>query len=112
MGDLLNEANETFFVNLSNPTNAFISDGQGLGTINNDDPLPILSINNVTVMEGNSGSTNAVFTVSLSPASGQPVTVNYATRHATAIGGSDYIATNGILSFAPGTTNRSVTVAV
>lgn len=36
-GDTTAEANETFFVNLSNPIGAIISDGQGLGTILNDD---------------------------------------------------------------------------
>jgi len=36
-GDTKFEANETFFVNLSNPTNATIGDAQGQGTINNDD---------------------------------------------------------------------------
>ena len=37
-GDLLDEANETFIVNLTNPTNATIADGQGVGTITDDDP--------------------------------------------------------------------------
>ena len=41
-GDLLDEANETFFVNLSNPSNATIADAQGLGTITDNDPLPSL----------------------------------------------------------------------
>ena len=36
-GDTLDEANETYFVNLSNPSNATIADGQGLGTITDDD---------------------------------------------------------------------------
>ena len=79
--------NETFFVNLSNPTNATIADGQGVGTIIDDDPLPSLSINDVTVTEGNSGTTNATFTVTLSAASGQAVTVDYATADGTATAG-------------------------
>jgi hypothetical protein len=38
VGDKLNEANETFFVNLSNVSpNAYFGDSQGLGTIQNDD---------------------------------------------------------------------------
>ena len=37
-GDLLDEANETFIVNLANATNATIGDGQGVGTITDDDP--------------------------------------------------------------------------
>ena len=53
---MLDEANETFFVNLAGPTNATIADGQGLGTITDDDPLPTLAINDVTVTEGNAGT--------------------------------------------------------
>jgi len=112
LGESINESNEVFFLNLSNPTNALISDGQGMGTINNDDPLPSLSISDVTVTEGNSGTTNAVFTVSLSPASGQTVTVNFASADGSANAGSDYAATNGTLSFAPGATTRTITVPV
>ncbi len=54
--DLLDEANETYFVNLSAVTNATIADGQGLGTITDDDPLPTLSVDDVTVLEGDPGS--------------------------------------------------------
>jgi hypothetical protein len=111
-GDLVNEADETFFVNLSNPTNATLADSQGLGTILNDDAVPALSFSDVTVNEGNSGTTNAVFTVSLSAVSGQSVTVNFATADGTASAGSDYVATNGLLTFAPGTTSQTVTVRV
>ena len=60
-----------------------IADSQGTGTIVNDD-APCLSIGDVAVTEGNSGTTNAVFTVTLSPASTQTVTVNYATANGTA----------------------------
>ena len=56
---MLDEANETFFVNLAEPANATIADAQGLGTITDDDPTPTLSINDVTVTEGNSGTVNA-----------------------------------------------------
>jgi len=111
-GDTLNEPNETFFVNLSSPNNATVADGQALGTINNDDSQPALSINNVAVAEGNSGTTNAVFTVTLSPASGQTVTVNFATADGTATAGSDYVATSGTLTFAPGVTSQTIPVAV
>jgi hypothetical protein len=62
--------------------------------------------------EGNSGTTNAVFTVSLSAASTVPVTVNYATVDGTASAGSDYQATSGTLTFAPGETTRTIAVSV
>src|SRR5262249_40580046 len=75
-------------------------------------PLPTLSINNVTVTEGNSGTTNAVFTVSLSAASSNAVTVAYATANGTATAGSDYVGASGVLTFAAGTTSKMVTVTV
>ncbi|MFW3176630.1 autotransporter domain-containing protein [Xanthomonas phaseoli] len=111
-GDTLAEPDETFFVNVSNVTGATVSDGQGLGTIVNDDAQPALSIDDVSVNEGNSGTTTATFTVSLSAASGQTVTVNYATADGTATAGSDYVARSGTLSFAPGVTAQGVAVTV
>jgi hypothetical protein len=66
----------------------------------------------VTVTEGNAGTTAATFNVTLSAASGQTVTVNYATADGTASGGSDYAAGAGSLSFAPGEISKSVTVNV
>jgi hypothetical protein len=111
-GDLLDELDETFFVNLSNPANATISDSQGQCTITDDDVAPTLSMNDVTVVEGDAGTVNAVFTVTLSAAVGLTVTVNYATANGTATAGSDYVNTSGILSFPAGTTTRNVTVVV
>ena len=63
-GDVDVEQNERFRVNLSNPVNATISDSQALGTILNDDGDTI-SIDNVAQAEGNSGTTEFVFTVSV-----------------------------------------------
>src|SRR5205823_8742685 len=70
-GDTTFEPDETFVVNLTTPVNATISDNQGQGTIKNDDasPNPSISIDDVTVTEGDSGTTSANFTVSLSFAS-------------------------------------------
>ena len=62
--------------------------------------------------EGNGGTTSAVFTVRLSAASGQVVTVDYATADGTAAAPADYTATAGSLSFPAGTTTRTVTVPV
>ena len=111
-GDTLDEANETYLVTLSNPTNATILDGQGLGTITDDDTPPTVSVDNVTVTEGNSGNVNATFDVSLSTASGQAASVNYATADGTATAPADYAATSGTLNFAAGETTKQVTVLV
>jgi len=74
--------------------------------------LPSLSISDATVTEGNAGTVSAVFTVSLSAASAQPVTVAYATADGSAVAGTDYVAAGGTLTFAPGTLTQTVTVAV
>jgi uncharacterized Zn-binding protein involved in type VI secretion len=112
LGDALDEADESFAVSLSGAQNATLADSQGLGTILDNDPTPTLTINDVSVTEGNSGSVNAVFTVSLSAASGLPVSVAYATANGAAIAGSDYTAKTGTLSFAPGVTTQTLSVAV
>jgi chitinase len=106
VGDTLSEVNEQFTVNLSNPSGATISSGQGSGTITDNDPLPSLSINNVT------GTANATFTVTLAVASGQTVTVNYATTDATATAPADYNPTSGLLTFPAGTLTRQIVVPV
>lgn len=111
-GDTTFEGNETFNVNLSNATNATFADSQGVGTINNDDSQPAISINDVSVIEGHAGTTNATFTVSLSNASSQTITVNYSTADVTATAGSDYVATSNSLSFAAGETSKSINVTV
>jgi hypothetical protein len=110
--DAVSEANETFTVNLSNPSNATIARAQGTGTIVNSSPLPSLSINNVTITENNTGTPNANFTVTLSPASAQTVTVAYATANGTATVGSDFTATSGTLTYTPGQTSKTIAVPI
>lgn len=112
-GDALTEATEQFFANLSSPTNATLADAQGTGTIQNDDGTSSLTINNVAVTEGNVGTTDAIFTVTLSPASGQTVTVLAQTAPGNATDGVDYTGLPlTTLTFAPGATSQTVTVAV
>ena len=73
---------------------------------------PSISVGNVVVTEGNSGTTQATFTVSLSGPSSQTVSCSFATANDTATAGSDYVATSGALSFAPGETQKPVVVLV
>jgi len=73
---------------------------------------PAISIGDASVVEGNVGTTNLLFAINLAAPSAQTVTVNYATANGSASTGSDYIATNGILSFAPGVTNGTIKVAL
>jgi len=112
-GDTLDEANETFSVNLSGATNATIADSQGIGTIVDDDPTPSLTINDVSLTEGSSFQTkSATFTLTLSAASGQTITVHYATANGTATAGSDYVAKSGTVTFNAGTTTQTISITV
>jgi glucose/arabinose dehydrogenase len=111
-GDSTFEGDESFFFNLTNPTNATITDNQGIGSINNDDPLPSISINDVSVTEGNAGTVNTGFTVSLSNPSNQTITVNYATADSTATAGSDFVGASDTVVFSPGQTTRPVNITV
>jgi len=118
LNDSFIEPDEMFGVNLSNATNATISDGHGRGTITDDDLTPTLNIDSVTVVEGNSGTRNIVFTVRLDRdplnviANLSDVTVNYTTANRTATAGSDYVAKSGTLTFAAGSTDVSQTITV
>ena len=110
IGDRLAEPNETFVVNLSDPTNATIADGQGVGTIIDDEPL--LSISDMSKKEGNSGLTAFAFTVSLSVAYDVPVKIGYSTANGTATAGSDYQAATGTLTIPAGQTSGTITFQV
>ncbi len=74
--------------------------------------LPALAVNGISVTEGQSGTTAAAFTVTLSPVSTQTVTVSYTTSNGTATAGSDYVAASGVLTFAPGVSTRPISVTV
>ncbi|MBW4420628.1 MAG: DUF4347 domain-containing protein [Myxacorys californica WJT36-NPBG1] len=111
LGDTRFEANETFQFNLSNPTNATLSN-QGTGTILADDLRPTFSIQNVTVPEGsNSGTTPFTFKVDLSNPSSETITVQYDTKPGTA-DISDYMGNTGTLTFAPLEQSKTITVPV
>ena len=111
-GDRVGEPNETFSVNLAGATNAAVADGQGIGTILDDD-MPRISIGDVTRAEGRKGTTYFTFTVTLSAACDQTVTTSFRTSDGTATTGNrDYAGKSGTLSFAPGERTKTITVAV
>jgi hypothetical protein len=111
-GDRVGEPNETFVVNLNNPTNATIADGQGVGTITDNEPR--ISITDVSKSEGRKGKTTLfTFTVTLSTPYDQPVTMSFQTVNGTArTSDNDYIAKTGTLTFAPGETTKTITIEV
>jgi hypothetical protein len=74
--------------------------------------MAALSVQDLALVEGDAGSTDAVFTVQLSGASAATVTVDWATADGTAASGSDYTHSSGSLSFAPGTSSQTVAVPI
>lgn len=82
------------------------------GTIQNDDTPPVVNIDDATVTEGDSGTTLANVTVSLTAPSGVTATVAYQTADQTALAGSDYTAATGVITFAPGVTSQTIGVLV
>ena len=74
---------------------------------------PTLTVNDVSVMEGNSGTTTVSFTVTLAPVNAsQTVTVNYTTADGTAAAGIDYVAKSGTLTFSPSVATQTIAVTV
>jgi hypothetical protein len=114
-GDLTDEYDQAFTFNLSAASGAVITDGQGFGTIVDDDDAPTVRITpRVSAREGNKNQSSLFgFTVTLSAASEKDVWVSYATADGTATAADgDYVAQSGGLSFAPGVTSRTVYVRV
>lgn len=83
-------------------------------TIADSTPAPSVSVTiaNASIDEGNSGTTNLSFTVSLSAAASQPITVQYATADGSATADSDYTAANDPLTIPAGQTSATITVPV
>ena len=117
-GDVTIEPNETFFVNVTNVTGANVTDGQGQGTITNDD-TPVISIANAQDTEVDPPNTkDMVFIVTLSqaPTSGF-VTVDFTTVDGTALAttnglNNDYVTTTGQVVFGVGETSKEIRVPV
>src|SRR5262249_51950463 len=99
-------------VRLSNLTYGVLADNQGVGTILDDEPS--ISISDVWKSEGkNRQTTLFTFSVTLSAAYDQPVTVSFKTTDGTAtVAGGDYQAASGTLTFAPGETTKTITIVV
>jgi subtilisin-like proprotein convertase family protein len=74
--------------------------------------LPLLTLDDTSVIEGNTGRTDAKFPLRLSRPFAQTVLVNYATANGTALAGVGYAPTNGTAQFPPGQTNQTLRVGV
>ncbi|PRX57757.1 Calx-beta domain-containing protein [Flagellimonas meridianipacifica] len=116
-GDTDVEGDEEFSVVLSGITGGTAGDDTGLGTITNDDvaPLDAISINDVTLAEGNAGTTDFIFTVSVDGGGNAGTDIDFTvnTVNGTATSGTDYVAiTGGSGTIASGTPSTTITVTV
>jgi hypothetical protein len=112
LADPTDENDEQFTVVFSNPQGLTLGDTQAVVTIQDDDPLPSLSPSECAVLEGDAGTVSCEFPITMTPPSGKTVQVAYFTVNGTAVAGSDYVATSGILTFAPGVASLSAAVPV
>ena len=110
--DVFDEANETFWVQLSTPSGAKVVDGTAEGLILDDDPVPSLSIDDATATEANP----VLFTVRLDAASGRDVTATFATAKHNAGSdpadpGIDYVSAPGTLLIPAGSREATIQIA-
>ena len=110
------ESNETVGLTLTAGTGYTVGTTTVVtGTITNDDPDPVPTINlsgSQTIVEGFTSPQNVSYTVTLSNPSSQTITVNYATANGTAIAGSDYTSTTGTVTFNPGNTSQFINIPI
>src|SRR5689334_20797617 len=111
IGDTIDETEETFFLDISNVVNATVGTSRGTGFIIDDDG-PTISINDVSVIEGNVGTKTATFTLTLSGPSVEAIAVRCTTAPGTATAASDYNSINTVVIFQPGVVTRTVDVQI
>ena len=109
-GDRTGEWDESFVVNISS-AEAPVADSQGFASIADDEPQA--SLGDATVTEGNTGSTSATFSVTLSRAYDQAVSIQYSTVDGSAVAGSDFTGlTNATMTIPAGEMSADITIAV
>ncbi len=111
LDDSVDDPTESFFVDFSNVTNALATELRivvGAGGY----ALPSIDIDGTTITEGNEGVRYAKFLIALSRSSSTPVTMSYTTKDGTATAGTDYVATQSTLTFAPGERSKFVVVPI
>ena len=121
LDDATLESNESFTVTLRNNTNPEIVGAPStvFVTLQDRSTFPLLSITPISVVEGTGATTDAVFTVNLSAATGRSVSGNFATSNLAAFGGAscttqgvDYESRTGTFSFTPGSTTFTIAIKV
>ncbi len=111
--DNINESNETFKIVLTSLKNAVFQNNTAVGTIQDDDPSPVLSVDDASFNEGQTGNTPFVFQVLLDKRDASPVWVSYILTDSTAkVDDLDYRSRSGVLEFKPGETVKLLTFDV
>lgn len=111
-GDGNIESDEQFMLRLTQPMNAALADSEAVGTIEHDD-LPILSIDDASQLEGDTGTDDLSFTFHLSAPAPDFVSLNVSTLDGTATtADSDYSQVNFVLQIAPGDTTANMAVPI
>ncbi|MEB3885595.1 pre-peptidase C-terminal domain-containing protein, partial [Lyngbya sp. CCY1209] len=111
LGDIAPEKDELLLLKLNNAVNGKLDKSRTAKINIANDDLPQISIGDVSIEEGNSGTQDAVFTVSMDRPSDERVRVNYATKNGTAKA-NDYTRTRGQLTLRPGETSKEIKVPV
>ena len=110
--DSLSEPTGTFQVTLQPPNGVGATRTTAVGTIQDASTAPTLSITDAGAVEGNAGTSPLSLTVTLTPASAQVVTVQFATSDGTATAPQDYQAASGAVTFQAGETSKTIAVQV
>jgi Calx-beta domain len=110
-GDTVDESQETFFLDISNVQNATVNSSRGTGFINDDDG-PSISVNDVSVTEGNAGTKAATFTLTLSGPSVEAIAIRVITTAGTATAATDYNPIDLVVLFQAGTVTRTFDVGI
>ncbi|HEY1538718.1 MAG TPA: Calx-beta domain-containing protein [Solirubrobacteraceae bacterium] len=107
--DTLDEDTESFRLVVAGGE---VTDGDGVGTILDDDPTPTLSVADSPAVSEGAAAARATFVVRLSAVSGRDVSVAFATANASATAGQDYTARAGTLVIPAGGASGSIAVAI
>jgi Tol biopolymer transport system component len=112
VGDLTFEGQETFVFMAYDAAGATIADGEGAGTILDNESAPTISIGDASVTEGNTGAPVMRVVVKLSTASSDYVHFKYETVNGTAREYYDYSGGSGLFAFDPGTTRHFIDIPI
>ena len=113
LNDAIYEGAEQFQLTLSNPVRADLGVyGTITVTLNDETPAPVLTVGDVSVVEGDSGTTAAVVTVTRVGGTTVPVTVTVSTADGTAVAGSDYVASSQTISLAANEMSKTVSIEI